>query len=225
MLTGDVLSVSNGMLYSSVVLCGTIRAATAASTACEIVGYGATLTANSTDVSALATNVGEQAFVRIFRYAGTANDTRAWSAGGSMTHETSTVPGGMTYSHKFTHTSASYWTRMEWGLARPHPGAISIPVYAKHDSTGLSGAQLLRWELIDPASDPIFGGTALATWTASDSTDWQTSTLTYTKTDDRPLVLRVSAKRGSGISYAYVDTQAAGGGLLTHPSMTGGLRG
>jgi hypothetical protein len=168
------------------------------------------LSDNTTDISYSGANAGPLLRGRSFRHGDTANDTRAWSAGGAMTHETSEVPSGKSYSHKVTYVNSSYWTIMEWEITRPAADALVIPVQTKHDSTGLSGDQLQRWEIIDPASDPIRGGTALATWTASDSTSWQSSILTYTRPDDRPLLLRVSAKRASGNSYAYVEPQAIG---------------
>ena len=96
---------------------------------------------------------------------------------------------------------------MEWELSSPINTIISIPVYAKLDSAGLTEAQRLHWQIIDPAQDPIWNpaNVALAEWIAADSTDWQTDTLTYTKTDDKPLILRVTATRASGNAYCLAD--------------------
>jgi hypothetical protein len=94
---------------------------------------------------------------------------------------------------------------MEWEVDRTEPLKVSFVVHAKHDATSLAEAARLHWQIIDPASDPLIGGTALAEWIASDSTDWQSSTITYTRTDDRPLLVRVCAKRGSGNSYCYIE--------------------
>ena len=129
-----------------------------------------------------------------------------------MTHETSEVPSGKTYSHKFTYTSDSYSNYMEWELSSPMNNTISIPVYAKHDATSLTEAQRLHWQIIDPANDPMIDATktALDEFIAADSTDWQTHTLMYNKTDDKPLILRVSATRGSGNAYAYCDAVSRG---------------
>lgn len=182
----------------------------------------AVFSGNTTDVTLSGTSAWTGLLGRSFHHGGTANDTRAWCPGGSMTHETTEVPSGKSYSHKFTHTSASYWTVMEWELNRSDPLASSFVVYAKHDATSLAEAARLHWQLIDPSSDPLIGGTALAEWIAIDSTDWQSSTLTYTRTDDRPLLLRVCALRGSGNSYAYVDTPA--GNSPRFGDRTGGLR-
>jgi len=149
-----------------------------------------------------------------FKYAGTANDTRMWSYSGNMTHETTEVPTGKTYSHKFTYESSIHWTRMEWELNRTDALGLSFAVYAKHSASSLSADERLHFQIIDPTNDPLLipTGTPLAEWIASDTTDWQSSTLTYTRSDDQPLFLRIASKRGSGTAYAYFDPPAAGTG-------------
>jgi hypothetical protein len=129
-----------------------------------------------------------------------------------MTHETTEKPTGKDYSHKFTYTSASFPNYMEWELSSPINNTISIPVYAKHDATGLTEAQRLHWQIIDPANDPMVDATkaALDEFIAIDSTDWQTHTLTYNKTDDKPLILRVTATRASGNAYCLSDAISGG---------------
>ena len=122
-----------------------------------------------------------------------------------MTHDTSVYPSGKTYSGKFTHVDSGYWTKMEWSIDRTDPLALSFVVHAKHDATGLSATERVRWEIVDPASDPLLGGTALVQWIAADSTDWQSTTLSYTRTSDKPLLIRASAKRGSGNSWVHLE--------------------
>jgi hypothetical protein len=111
---------------------------------------------------------------------------------------------------------------MQWEISRTDPLSLSLTVHAKHDATSLAEDARLHWQIIDPASDPFYGGTALAEWIAADSTDWQSSTLTYTRTDDRPLLVRVCAKRGSGNSYAYLEPLS--GSSPRFGDRTGGLR-
>ena len=177
------------------------------------VGNGMTLTANVTDavVSGRLLSAWKPGLIS-YNHNGTANDTRSWCAGGTVTHETSTVPSGKSYSSKFTFTSANYPTIVEWDISRIAPLATSFTVHAKNDSTSLSAAQRLRWQIIDGDTDSIGGGTPYAEWISSDSTDWQSSTLSYTRTDDRPLRIRVMGYRGSGNAYAYLEPLTCGGG-------------
>jgi hypothetical protein len=177
---------------------------------------------NIADATISYTGIAGGGAVRSFNHNDTPNDTRAWSAGGTMTHETTTVPSGKTYSHKFTHTDARFWTLMEWEIERTAPLTTSFVVHADHDTTGLAEDARLHWQIIDPASDPLLGGTALAEWIAADSAVWQSSVLTYTRTDDRPLLVRVCAKRGSGNSYAYLEPMS--GSRPCFGDRTGGLR-
>ena len=170
-----------------------------------------TLSGNTTDVQYSGMEAGPLLRGRSFRHAGVANDTRAWSAGGAMTHETSDVPSAKSYSHKFTHVDSGFWTIMEWEI-NSTGSSLSIPVYAKLDSSGLASDQRVHWQIIDPASDPLVSGSPLAEWIAADSTAWQDSALSYTRTDDRPLLLRACAKRGSGNSYIYFDPPSSGSG-------------
>jgi hypothetical protein len=175
-------------------------------------GNAVTFTGNTSDVTFPTTSVGNRTIGRSFRHGGTANDTRMWSAGGTMTHETTTVPSGKSYAHKFTFTNATYLTLMEWEITRPTNGTISIPVYAKLDAGGLAEAARLHWALVDLGADPLVNPTAayLDEWIAADSTDWQTHTLAHTKVDDRPLLLRCWATRGSGNAYGYSEVMAGG---------------
>jgi len=175
-------------------------------------GYNMTFSGNTADVVYSGRENGPLLRDRSFRHAGTANDTRAWSAGGSMTHETSEKPSGKTYSHKFTYVDAAYWNVMEWEITRVEALSLSITVHAKHDGTGLAEAERIHWQIVDPEDDPLLGGTALDEWIAADSASWQSDTVSYERTDDRPLLLRVCAKRGSGNAYAYVEPIAAGVG-------------
>ena len=153
---------------------------------------------------------------RSFKHGGIANNTRAWSAGGTVTHETSEVPSGKTYSHKLTFVDSGYYNVMEWEITRPSGLRIMIPVWAKHDGTGLSEAQRIHWQIIDPKNDPLVNpaNVALVEWIAADSVEWQNSILQYYKTDDMPVLLRASAKRASGNAYVLEQSGARGGGIV-----------
>jgi len=103
---------------------------------------------------------------------------------------------------------------MEWEITRPTQESLSITVHAKHDATSLSEDERIHWQLIDPDDDPLINPAAslLDSFIAIDSTDWQSDTLTYDKADDRMLLLRACAKRGSGNSYIYVEPMTGGTG-------------
>ena len=182
------------------------------SPAAHILCEGLTLSSNGNDYWAPALPSILVPQVQSFRHNGTANDTRAWCSGGTATHETSTVPSGKSYSHKFTFTSAAYPNMLVWDVSRAFPLATSFVVHVKNDSTGLSSTQRLRWQIFDGSTDSFAGGTPYAEWISSDSTDWQSSTLSYTRTDDRPLRIRVMGYRGSGNAYAYLEPLTCGGG-------------
>ena len=179
-------------------------------------GYGMILLNNTVDVVYSGIDSGPLLRGRSFKHGGIANDTRAWSAGGTITHEASEVPGGKTYSHKLTFVDGGCLNVMEWEITRPSGLRIMIPVWAKHDVTGLSEAQRIHWQIIDPKNDPLVNpaNVALVEWIAADSADWQNSILQYYKTDDTPVLLRVSAKRASGNAYVLEQSGARGGGIV-----------
>lgn len=196
-------------------------------------GSHVTFTGNGTDNG--HSYAGELARVPIAMYGGAANNLYVYGGGGTITHETTEVPATKTYSHKFTFTASVAPGGLifhEWPITRPTAAALSIPVYAKNGGTGLTADERIHWAIVDPSNDPWLKATGayLDSFTADDNNDWQTDTLTYTKTDDRPLFLRVWAVRTSAVAnaYAYSEVQtggAGGGGLLTHPGMAGGCRG
>ena len=216
--TGTIDRCTTGISADVVpVVTGTVsNCTTGLSVARSFMASGATFSGNTADITHTAATLGNIAPSRSFRHGGTANDTRAWSSGGTLTHTTTAgeYPTGKTYAHKFTHTNASYYTVMEWEITRPMGGPLSLVVHAKHDATSLTEAQRIHWEIVDRASDPFAGGTALDQFIAVDSTSWQSDTLTHTKTDDRPLLLRAYCTRASGNSYIYAEEQvnSAGGG-------------
>jgi hypothetical protein len=144
---------------------------------------------------------------RAFKYGGIANDTRGWSAGGTLTHETTVVPANHAYSHKFNYVDGGFWNVFDWEISRTGSNYLQFPVFAKHDATGLTADQRLHFQIISLAADPLVSvsNTPLAEWIAVDSSDWQSSALSYTKADDMLLVFRICAKRASGSSYALFD--------------------
>jgi hypothetical protein len=145
---------------------------------------------------------------RAFKYGGVANATHGWSAGGTLIHETTTVPANHAYSHKFTYVDGGFWNVFDWEISRTGANHLLFPVFAKHDATGLTADQRLHFQIINLAADPLVSvsNTPLAEWIAADSVDWQSSALSYTKADDMLLVFRICAKRASGDAYALFDS-------------------
>jgi hypothetical protein len=97
---------------------------------------------------------------------------------------------------------------MQWEISRVEALTFSITVHAKHDVTSLAEDARIHWQLIDPnGNDPLVdaGAVLLDEFIAVDSTAWQSDTLSTTRTDDRPLIVRACAKRGSGNSYIYLE--------------------
>ena len=205
-ISGTVSGCSNGIYYvSGITINGTLSGCGNGIYYSNFVGYGTIFSGNSVDVVYSGPNAGPNINGIVYRYAAD-NDTRAWSAGGSMTHDTSVYPSGKTFSSKFTCVDSGYWTKAEYCIGRSSPLTLSLTVHAKNDATGLSSTERMRWELIDPTSDPLNGGTALVSWISSDSTDWQSTTINYQRTSDKLLFLRASAKRGSGNAWIHLSS-------------------
>lgn len=152
--------------------------------------------------------------IRSFNHNRIANNTQAWSSGGRMITDATVYPSGKSSSMKFIYESANSWNQMYWEIPSTDPASLSFTVYAKHDSTGLSSNERIHWQIVRPDQDPFVDPTdsPVAEWIADDSTDWQTSTLSYTRTEAIPLILRCIAKRASGYAWAYVDQLTSGGG-------------
>ena len=216
-VSGTISGCSSGIYYGSGnTVSGIVSGCNNGIFRAGFTGYDMILLNNTVDVVYSGIDSGPLLRGRSFKHCGIANDTRAWSAGGTITHETSEVPSGKTYSHKLTFVDGGYLNVMEWEITRPSGLRIMIPVWAKHDGTGLSEAQRIHWQIIDPKNDPLINpaNAALVEWIAADSVDWQNSILQYYKSDDTPVLLRVSAKRASGNAYVLEQSGARGGGIV-----------
>jgi hypothetical protein len=156
-----------------------------------------TLLNNTTNIIYEGINGGQLIRGRAFQPSGISS----WSAGGKMGHETSIIPTGYSYSHKFTYEDVGYWNEFRIEMHKTNALLIQIPCFAKHDATGLTEDQRLHFQIIKMADDSV-----VAEWIAADSTDWQSSIITYQRSDFVPLVLRIAAKRASGIAYALTGT-------------------
>lgn len=179
--------------------------------------YGATFSGNSADYEDHESYTYARNLGRSFRTNGTDHDDRGWAVrSGSVSPMTTTFDSvffddsGKTHEYVFTYGNASYYHFMEWDLECgpiETMATVEVECYAKHDATGLAASARLTFEIIDPKADPWVNSanSALDTWTAADSTDIQMHTLSYARTDPRPLKVRIYAKRASGTHKALLD--------------------
>ena len=131
----------------------------------------------------------------------------SWSSGGKMEHETSTVPVGKSYCHKFIYEDGAFANKIQFEIHKVSSQTVQIKCYAKHDTTGLTEAQRLHFQLISLGT-----GDVLSEWIASDSTDWQDGTLSYVNTSFVPMAVLITATRASGVAYALTDNLLICGG-------------
>jgi hypothetical protein len=213
-VSGTISGCGNGIYFGSGhTVSGSISGCGTGINRAGFTGYGMILLNNTVDVVYSGIESGPLLRGRSFKHGGTPNDTRAWSAGGTITHETSEVPSGKTYSHKLTFVDGGYSNVMEWEITRVESLSLFISAWAKNDILGLAEQERLHFQIIDPYLDPLINASAspLVEWIAADSTDWQSWQLDYNRPDDRPLLFRICAKRSSGNAYAYFDPSGGGG--------------
>jgi hypothetical protein len=134
-------------------------------------------------------------------------DFKSWSQGGISINEITTVPTGITVSYKHTCESASLINFRQSCYLIDAGKTLSLTGYFKLADD--HSAYAPRLEILDPASDPILGGTALATGTVGTpggSANWQTVTVSYQNTTTQPLwvIIRASCKHATGIVYEAV---------------------
>lgn len=153
---------------------------------------------------------------------------KAWCGGGVVTSQTSTKPDGYTQAYTHALESASSTCFFTKTFSVEPSKTVSIEVQLRKDS---SMSYPPRVYLVNGCGNPILGATAADSFTMTDSTDtWESDTFSITNSTDydQEYTLWFVAKNASGNAYsAYEITTAGGtgGGLLTHPSMTGGMRG
>lgn len=207
---GKIEGNNEGVYFTDVLICGTITKNQVGVNYCNFQLF-TTVSGNITNIAYSGVYTANGIIGKAAKYGGVSNDTRFWSAGGRTEHETSIVPSGKTYCHKFIFEDSGYWTVMEWEISRTAGNTLDFTVYAKNDSAGLSSSERVNFQIVDPASDPLINisNLPLAEWVSSDSTDWQSSTLTYDRDDDDLLILRIVGKRGSGNAYALFSVNAS----------------
>lgn len=165
-------------------------------TTCE--GYGVSLN-SATQVQTFITSSTPRPSIVIRDAGGVTGSVRGWTAGGRIVDDDGTNGLTLRLKRRLLPTSATIPVLWEEWLIATSGEILAVPVELKKDGTSWSIAPVVQ--LIDPSNDPLDGGTALATWTPTDNTTLQSSTIVWTATKDTNVVLRVSAANASGNLY------------------------
>lgn len=124
---------------------------------------------------------------------------KAWSKGGIVTSQSSTVPTGYSSAYQIALESATYWGFYQHDYAVSPGQTLRWIVYRNQTVDASSKA-----EVVDASHDPLLGGTALDTHTYTTGTgSWEAGQLDYTNNTTLPqsVTLRVSGKAASGTVY------------------------
>jgi hypothetical protein len=180
-----------------------------------LVGHGTSFRSSTQVSSYLKTSGGQRLGVSIYDLAdsgGTPQPGRVkgWSEGGTtVSIEWANVPAGIStdcpitpdFLHKTTFELDGYSSLFGWPLL----GKAGVPVHAtitcRKQQTGETVAP--HFDICDPQEGFEAAGEQLATVSMADSTDWQTLTLSYTPSYDKPLSFRASGQNGSGTMYYF----------------------
>lgn len=126
---------------------------------------------------------------------------KAWSKGGIVTSQSSTVPPGYSSAYQIALSSATYWGFYQHDYAVAPGQTLRWIVYRQQTVDASSKA-----EIVDAGHDPLLGGTALDTHTFSTGTgSWEAGQLDYTNSTTLPqtVTLRVSGMSASGTVYFH----------------------
>lgn len=169
----------------------------------------------------------------ILDYGGTAGAYKAWTGAGIITSQTSVVPTGYTQANLMTLSANTYalfcFYPVLFSVQAGHSASVEVQLRKSAAMTNLPKV----W-LSDALKKPESGdGSQIDTFTMTDSVDtWESKTFTIdnsagaTQKDYRLLFYVYRQPSGSVYSaYKVTDTTAGGGGLLTNPGMSGGMRG
>jgi hypothetical protein len=144
---------------------------------------------------------------------------KAWMDGGRIIPDTGVFPTGYTTSHKFIHENANASVvYLDFPVLITDQTTNKFKVWLRRDTASMT--QLPTVQIIDPADDPFFGGTALFEQAMSAGVDtWEEIDIEYVSSRViSGAVVRVSAKNtGTGNSWAQVNYDApdpAGGDAI-----------
>jgi hypothetical protein len=165
-----------------------------------------------------------------FDHDGNIGAYKAWTKGGATTSQVSVLPSGYSIAYITNPVSASEYAYWRKTFTVPAGEEVSVEVQLRKDA---SMTYLPRVYLMNSIENPLVDATAAEdSFTMTDSTNtWESDTFAIDNsagTTDKDYTLWFVGKNASGNMYSAYDITTAsgsGGGLLTHPSMTGGMRG
>ncbi|MHB9032338.1 MAG: hypothetical protein ACYC6L_04735 [Anaerolineae bacterium] len=141
---------------------------------------------------------------------------RAWTKGGVTTSVANPLPVGFTRAYQIALVNASnegYWQREATVAAG---ASVNIEMWLRKDA---AMTYLPRCLVFNKAStDPFAGGTALKTFTMTDSVDtYESDTYTYTNTgtEDVPLVIRFQGMNATGNVFTALTVEQINVDLTT----------
>lgn len=134
---------------------------------------------------------------------------KAWSSGGITISQSTTVPPDKLIAYQSNCASSTYWTYVREELQLLPGQKLNVWGAIKLSATGFTNGPV--FELVDKDQDPLNLDTysALDTWTASDTTDWQYGNLSYENTNNYPITvyIRCRAIDASKTFYSAWDYQ------------------
>jgi len=217
---GTIANCTTGIYGSS----GVLRALMLNNTAdidqqgATITGYGSTL-GGTTQVSGIVVSQTGSEQVVIYDIGTVAGALKAWMPGvtGYVFDDDAggTLPAGSsldTTFYKFPCASATLPAFLDFPIVAPKDVEITISGEVYLSAEGMTERPTLQ--LVDPSDDPIRGGTAVIDEdiAADSSLEWQSLSLTYTATYQRPLIVRVRARDSVTAWWGGVMVTQAGGG-------------
>lgn len=137
-----------------------------------------------------------------------AGNYKSWTRGGITTTVATPVPSGYTSALQIALSSATSRGYTKWEVTVGAGASVNIGMYLRKSA---SMAVLPKFEVSDKSLlDPFLGGTALYTFTMTDSINtWESDTYTYTNTSagDVTLIVRAIGMNASGNVYCVADIE------------------
>jgi len=165
--------------------------------------YGATIASFS---NTNYTQLPVQAYSQWYDYAGVAGAYKSWTTGGVTTKQTTTKPTGFAYSMQTVLGSATKEGYYQQDIVVGAGASIDVNFYLRKTASMTYLPRIIVFN--KSGTDPFSGGTAIYTFTMTDSIDtWETVNYTYTNTTTEAitLVVRCQGKNATGSMYSYVD--------------------
>lgn len=152
---------------------------------------------------------------------------KAWMVGGTVTYQTGTKPAGYDGSYQLALVNANYHDFCHFCVTVPAGSKLDIEVQLRKSASMTYKPKAV---LVNSKESPLAGVTPVKSFTMTDSVDtWEKETWSLDNSAgafNKEYTIWFIAKNANGNAYgAYKLIPPAGGGLLTNPGMTGGIRG